>query len=295
MADNCNPCCDTPTTTQVPGPAGADGAAGAAGTAGVNAYTAVAAGVGNTPARGASASIPVASSIWMGVGQIIFVETSGYYEVTSKADSTHFTGTYLDIVANTESGNAITVGSVVSPGGPPIEFAVALPAAVDYSALTTAGAVSNLAVATGAGIQTIEFPHTFIGGTAAVEPVTNYTPGYKFRIVSWAFVTEVLLVGAIGSRVANMEINTTDVGTVPSTITIPIANAAVGTVTAGTAVAGANTGSATDTISIEIAAGGTQFTAGSGTFLITIQNMDTADALASISDHVNDIIASLTP
>lgn len=144
------------------------------------------------------------------------------------------------------------------------------------------GGAAQAAAAAGVGIQTLCIPHTFIGGTSAVEPITAYTPGYKFKILSWAFVPSVLLVGASGSRVANMEIGTTDVGTTPSTCTILEANAAVGVVTAGTAVAGANTGTSSDTFSIEIASGGTAFSAGSGTFIVRIQNMDTADALAGI-------------
>jgi hypothetical protein len=92
-----------------------------------------------------------------------------------------------------------------------------------------------------------------------------------------------------------MEINTTDVGTVVSTVTIPIANAAVGTVTAGTAVSGTPiSGNATDTFSVEIQAGGTQFTAGEGTFIILVQNIDDANAAASLAAHVDALITSLT-
>lgn len=155
-------------------------------------------------------------------------------------------------------------------------------------------------IAAGVGVGVWEFEHTFIGGTSAVEPVTAWTPGHKFKILSWSFVTEVALVGSGGSRVANMEIGTTDVGTSPSTLTIPIANTAVGTVTAGAAVAGANTGTAADTFSIEIASGGTAFTAGSGTFRVVYQNMDTADAIASLAaklqsrtQNINKIIDDL--
>jgi hypothetical protein len=42
-----------------------------------------------------------------------------------------------------------------------------------------------------------------------------------------------------------------------------------------------------DTISIEIANGGTALTAGSVTFQIVIQNMDTADAIASLAAQAN--------
>ena len=126
------------------------------------------------------------------------------------------------------------------------------------------------------------------------EPVTNWPVPFKFKIISWAFITKELLVGAGGIRVANLEIGTTNVGTVVSTCTISIANATVGTVTQATGVSGANTGNSGDNLSIEIASGGTQFTAGSGTFVIVVQNMDTADAIASLADHVNNLITALS-
>lgn len=172
------------------------------------------------------------------------------------------------------------------------------PAAVDDSAITnaTVGAVDTLAVATGVGMSALICRHDWtVGGTAAVEPITNYTVGYKFRIVSWAWITSVLMTGAGGSRVANLAINGVPVGTVTSTVTVAIASAAVGSVIASTAVSGANTGSATATLSVQIAATGTALTAGSGIFVILIQNMDTADAVASLAKHVNDLITALTP
>lgn len=164
--------------------------------------------------------------------------------------------------------------------------------AADLTDSTTGSASTTLAA--GVGLHRLSFAHTFIGGTDAVEPVTNLTLGYKFKILSWAFITDVLLAGAGGSRVANMEIGSTDVGTVVSTCTIPIANAAVGTVTAGTAVSGANTGSSSATFSIEIAASGTEFTAGKGQFSILVQNMDTADALASLAAQTDALLVDLT-
>ena len=60
------------------------------------------------------------------------------------------------------------------------------------------------------------------------------------------------------------------------------------------AITAANVGTAADTISIEVAAGGVVFTAGAGGPLLRVQNMDTANAIASLADHVNDLITSLT-
>lgn len=139
------------------------------------------------------------------------------------------------------------------------------------------------AIAAGVGVYELAFKATLpVGGTTAVDQVTAFTPGHKFKILAWSYVEDVPTTGTNSSRVYNMEIGTTDVGTVASTVTITTASAAAGRVIAGTAVSGANTGTSTDTISIEVAASGTTHVSGSGTFVIRIQNMDTADAFASI-------------
>lgn len=188
------------------------------------------------------------------------------------------------------SGLAIKCSQIQTPTG--AVMLGAQPATIAALTDSTTGA-AGATLAAGVGVRTLAVPHTFIGGTSAVEPMTNFTPGFKFKILSWNFVTHVALAGASGSRVANLEIGTTDVGTTPSTCTIPIANTAVGTVTAATTVTGANTGTASDTISIEIASGGTAFTAGSGTFYITLQNMDEADAAASMTAKITALTTAL--
>ena len=145
------------------------------------------------------------------------------------------------------------------------------------------GSSAVTAVAAGVGVETLCFPVTLpTGGTTAIDIVTAFTPGYKFKILKWAYVEDVAATGASGSRVYNMEIVTADVGTVASTVTVTTASAARGRVIAGTTVTGANTGTASGTISIEVAAGGTTHDAGAGSFVVTIQNMDVADAWASL-------------
>jgi len=290
-ATNCACPCPDPTITEVPGSPGEDGAAGAAGTNGVNAYTnltiagTIPAVVGNTQ------TYTVANSSWMAIGEIIFVSdgiNQGTFEVITLPSATSVELEWLDYPSDSAGGSALTVTATkLTPSGPIPVFSP--PADLTDSTTGTAGAI----LTAGVGVQQISIPHTFIGGTSAVEPVTTLVIPYKFKILSWSFVTEVALVGGGGSRVANMEIGTTDVGTVPSTCTILIAATAVGTVTPATAVAGANTGAAGGNISIEIAAGGTAFTAGSGTFVIDIQNMDTADAVASLNASITSINATL--
>lgn len=288
-ATNCQCPCPDPTITEIPGAPGEDGAAGAAGTNGVDAFTTLTANA-TIPAIGANVTVSVVNSTWMGIGQVVWLTDGtdkGSFEVISKPGATSATLEFLGYANDSAPGAIIGSGGTVSPGGTQPTFS---PPA-DLTNNTTG--VAAAALAAGAGILTLSIPHTFIGGTAAVEPVTSLVIPFKFKILSWYFVTEVALVGGGGSRVANMEIGTTDVGSVPSTCTILIAATAVGTVTAGTAIAGANTGNAGDNISIEIAAGGTAFTAGSGTFVINIQNMDVADAIASLNASITAINATL--
>jgi hypothetical protein len=145
-------------------------------------------------------------------------------------------------------------------------------------------------IAAGVGLYNLTIPATFETGTGAADYATGIVLGHKFKLIGWEFITDVPGAGASASRVFNLEIGTTDVGTVPSTLTLTEAStSAKGERTAGTAIAGANTGSASDAISIEVAGAGTAFSSGSGYFLIEVQNMDTADAVASLAAKVNTL------
>lgn len=158
---------------------------------------------------------------------------------------------------------------------------------------TTGTATSTLAAP--AGVYNLMFAHKIAAGAGALDAVTGFVPGHKFKILSWEAITDVVGAGAGATRAYNMEIGAVDVGTTPSTLTLTLAGTdTIGERTAGTAVAGANTGSATDAISIEVPAAGTAFTAGNVTFIIRIQNMDTADAFASIAAKINTLISDLT-
>lgn len=271
---DCCSSCDTPTTVSVPGTTGASA---------ISLTTAA----GVVPAVGANVVLNVTTTGWMTAGQNVFVAGANFLIASFNSGAGTVTLTNLGFPGDVAVGTAIANGSIVVPGVGNVDLLSGVTVLTDNSTGTAGDTI-----AAGVGVVKLFFPHTFIGGTAAAEPVTAHVLGFKFKILSWVFVTEVLLVGASGSRVANMEINATDVGTVASTITIPIANAAVGTITSGTAVSGTNTGTVTDTFSIELQAGGTAFTAGSGTFVITVQNMDDADAIASIAAKVNSLIAA---
>lgn len=156
---------------------------------------------------------------------------------------------------------------------------------------STTGAGSTTVMAAGAGVTTVTIPLTSLAtglSTSAIDLLTAYTPGYKFKLLGLSFVTTVVGTGTSASQVFNLEIGTTNVTGGVLTLLLADTNA-IGKITSATAITAANTGSASDTISLEMAASGTVFTAGAGYFVLTIQNMDTADALSAIADRLQDL------
>ena len=109
----CDTCDTTPVTVNTPGPTGATGAAGADG---VDAFSTVTASW-TVPSVGASVALTVSDSTWMSVGQVVFIVDAGYYEVQSKADSTHVTVKNLGYTGNAAPAAAIGATKQVSPGG----------------------------------------------------------------------------------------------------------------------------------------------------------------------------------
>lgn len=162
------------------------------------------------------------------------------------------------------------------------------PAGVGQGALTdsTTGTAATT-LAAGVGVQTLVIPIQLAAmTTAAADLVTNIVPGYKFKVLAVDFVTTTVSTGSGASQTLNLEIGTTNLtgGVVNPTLA---SSDTLGEVTAGTSVTAANTGTASDSLSVEVAASGTVFTAGAGVLIVKLQNMDTADAAASLARQGN--------
>lgn len=293
-ANECNCACPTPEIVEVPGMAGADGAAGAAGADGINAYTLTTQPItlpGSAGPVGSTSFFAITS--WMAVGQVIFISDGtdwAHFRVLTIPSATSATLEWLDYTDDAAGGSIIGSGSAVSPSGTQPDLAAPLPTALTDS---SGGTASNT-IAAGVGISTIAF-HINLAAltTSAADLVTTYVPGYAFKILAVDFAVTTVGAGAGATQTINIEIGTTDLtgGVVNPTL----ANTAtLGSLVAGTAVTANNVGTAASSISIEVAAGGTVFTSGQGSLLIKIQNMDTANAFASVADHINDLITSLT-
>ena len=109
--------------------------------------------------------------------------------------------------------------------------------------------------------------------TSAADLMTNFVMPHRGKILGFAFAVTTLGTGSGASQVLNLEIGTTNL--TGGVLTLLLADATpLGKVTSATAITGNNTFAAGDTLSIEVAASGTVFTAGAGTLLITIQNLD---------------------
>lgn len=168
-------------------------------------------------------------------------------------------------------------------------------ASADQVALidSTGGSVSGTTLAATAGISTLAVPIQLASmTTSAADLVTNLTPGYKFKLLAASFTTTTLGVGSSASQVINLEINSTNVTGGVVTIT-EASTDTLGESSAGTSITAANTGSASDTISVEVAASGTVFTAGEGILFIRIQNMDVQDNAAKTAELANELRAAL--
>jgi hypothetical protein len=183
------------------------------------------------------------------------------------------------------------LGLTTIPAGTVVRLQSPLASYADITDSSTGAIVAALAA--GAGVETVSLPVDLTSfTTGALDLVTTYLPGYKFKLLDVQYVANKVATGAGATQALQPKI--TGVAVTGGLVTPTLANAAVmGVKVAGTAVTALNTGSATDTISVSAAAGGVVFTAGSGVLLLKIQNMDTADGMATINAQLTAINALL--
>lgn len=198
--------------------------------------------------------------------------------VTNKTGATWAAGTVLTV----NLANAL-----------PIEIADLRVVGPITSLTDSSGGTAADTIAATVGIQTIAIPIQLASmTTSAADLMTNYVPGFAFELLSAEFVTTTIGTGTSASQVLNLEIGTTNV--TGGALTIALADTdTLGEKKAATAITAANVGTASDTLSIEVAAGGTAFTAGAGYVLIKLRNLDTVNAIKSLSTKINETLAAL--
>jgi hypothetical protein len=163
-------CCPTLEVVQIPGSPGTNGTAGANGLDCVD-FTQSDFVV---PATSASVSVIIVNNARFTVGQNIFIEGAGTFNLTSIAGTTVLNLTYLAYASNTATGNTISAGAQVGPGGYQATIPNPLTVATGGTGATTAAtARTNLGLPSGfhAGTFTIN------GVTPVSVADTNVTAG----------------------------------------------------------------------------------------------------------------------
>lgn len=107
-------------------------------------------------------------------------------------------------------------------------------------------------------------------GTSAVDVMTGITLKGSGKIVGWGFATDVVFTGTSATGTFNLEIGSTDVTGTATAIVLADGSALGEYHDLGSPTA-LNEYKDGDTLSIEMAAGGTAFTAGEVTFIIWLQ------------------------
>lgn len=181
--------------------------------------------------------------------------------------------------ASTDRVGLYGVTPVVRPSG-------SSQAALTDSTTGTAGTT----LAAGAGVFTLSVP-VDLPSVADGDILVAFTPGYKFKVLSATFaVTKPVTTGAKATTI------TAKIGSNAITgfsVALTSANCTpIGALVASSAITAANTGAANATFTLT-AGSTTAFAEGQGVLLITVQNMDTADAVASIARLQNAIRTGL--
>lgn len=292
-ATDCNCACPTPEVVEVPGVQGDAGQNGSDGADGLSVFTLLDSDPVFVDAI-ATVNATVADNQMFAVGQTVFgADPSpgtdhGTFEVMSLTGTTGIGLRAWGAAGDTAFPYTIGSGGKLTATGAPQVLSAALPNAFTDNSTGTASDT----IAAGVGISVISIPITLVQIAGAGDVLTTYTPGFRFKIL--AFDAHVVEVVTTGGDAASLNLEIGGVNVTGGVIALTSANCTpLGVQVAGSAVTANNVGTAADTISIE-ASSVTAFAEGAVVALIRIQNMDTADAVASFADHVNDLITALT-
>lgn len=284
---SCTPCCTTTQTTDVPG------------SSGNNAYTNTTANF-TVPAIDANVTVAVGNSDWMTTGLPVFAGDGadfGHFIVFSVNSAISVTLTFKGWEGDASPGAVIGSGALVTPSGTQHDLTAAELQALNATLLTGVGAFTDNSggtasdtIAAGVGIQTIPIFVNLAQITATT--IFSYTPGYAFKVLAIQFSVEIAVTTAAKAVTLTPTVNGS--GVTGGALALTSANCTPkGATVSGSAISGGNTGTSAQTLGIA-ASSVTAFSEGTGWVLLRVQNMDTANAIASLADKWNDALAALT-
>jgi hypothetical protein len=286
---SCPQCgCAIPEVVNVPGLEGDPGDTGAAGISSIALTT----GVITLPgSAGAAGTVTVSSSLGFAINQIVWISIdsthNGTFQITAIPSASAITISWLHYPNDQSAGGTtIGIGATVVPAGVKSTGTPPTPLITDNS-----GGTISTTIDAATGIEVIPLFINLPKLANGANVVTAYTRGINFKITKISFGVEEIATTAAKAATLTTSIGGTALtGGVLSLTTTNCGTA--GLVTNATAITGLNTGSGISSITIAIS-GVTTFVEGSGWIFLQIQNMDTVNALASLTARVNALTSLL--
>lgn len=285
--EQCSPCC-TPSAvnTNIPGDAGQD------------AFTTLTANL-TVPAIGDPVVASVGNTDWMAVGGIYFLSDGtdfGHFQVLTINSPVSVTLEFLGQEGDASPAAIIGSGGKVVTGGTQQDFTTTELKALNTTLLAGIGAFTDNStgsasdtIAAGAGVFTLAVFVNLAQITATT--IFSFTPGFAFKVLAIQFSAEIAV--TTGGKAATLTPTVNGSGVTGGALALTSANCTPkGTTVSGSPITGGNTGTSAQTLGIA-ASSVTAFSEGTGWVLLRVQNMDSADAIASLADKINDIRSAL--
>lgn len=286
MNTTCNPCaCPSPEVVTVPG---SPGNPGNNGTNGINAFTTTTGNFPIPPTAGSQVSVSVGSTAWMAVGQPIYVSDGTNQANFTVASISGINGVFLkwlNASGDSTGGTTINSGAIVTAGGRTAKISAPTSAITDNT-----GGTAGSTLSVGAEQFTLAIYCQLAQLTATT--IFSITPGYAFQVLSLAFVVEVAVTTAAKAATITPYVN--GISVTGGALALTSANCTPkGTNIAATAITAGNSGTNAQTLAL-VASSVTTFSEGTGWLILTVKNMDSANALSSITALLNTIRTTLT-
>lgn len=168
---------------QFTGSRGPAGPVGSAGTSGIDAFTVTTSNF-TVPAINSNVNVDVLQDSWMAIGQIVFIESAGYYQVVTPISGTTVTLKNIGVSTNAVPTTIITFGKKVSPSG--------------VAGMSPSITASNGLTLTGSDIA--------LGGTLTVDTTIDGAFDFLLGTITLIHSFEVMTdVGALLSSVNGLE------------------------------------------------------------------------------------------
>lgn len=293
-SDCCSPC-TTPSPVNVPGPTGASAIA----------YTLADFVI---PIVGNTVTVSVTTVTSFAVNQNVFIGGANFEITGINTGAVTLQLKTLGFTSDTAPGATVISGTIVCAvvGNlvPPLGYAMGgtnaatrlaalvglTPNMAGVAALTdnTTGASSGT-LAAGVGECLIAF-YLNMADITAVDIINGYTPGFAFKILG--LTLHMVKAVTTGGKAATLTPKINGVALTGGVLALS-GTYALNQQIQGAAISGLNTGTSASTLTLTGSAV-TPFTEGEGWIIIRIQNMDTANAFASLAAKVAAIISGVT-